>query len=80
MQHSSARTRVPSTDVATDSWTIVNLSASHTLNLGATDALLYAKLQNVGNTLAYSATSLGTMRPLSPLPGRALQVGLKLTF
>ena len=80
VQHASDQSRVPSTDVATEGWTLFNLSASYALSRGASDALLYAKLLNVGNTLAYSAGSTGTVRPLAPLPGRALSVGLRMSF
>lgn len=79
-QHASAQDRVPSTDVATPGWTLVNLSVSHALNLGAIRALLFAKLQNVGDTLAYSATTIGTVRPLAPLPGRGFTAGVRLDF
>lgn len=80
LQRSSAQTRVPSTDLATAGWTIVNLSASHTLKLGQREALLFAKLLNAGNQLAFGATTTGTLRPLAPLPGRALSVGVRLAF
>ncbi len=80
VQRASAQTRVPSTDVATAGWTLINLSASHTLNLGPREALLFAKLLNAANQLAYSATTTGTLRPLAPLPGRALALGVRLAF
>ena len=80
VQQASAQRRVPSSDEATAGWTLVNLSASYTLNLGPQEALLFAKLQNAGNRLAYSATTTQTLRPLSPLPGRAVTMGLRLAF
>ena len=80
VQRASAQHRVPTTDEATAGWTLVNLSASYTLNLGTQEALLFAKLQNAGNRLAYSATTTQTLRSLSPLPGRAVTVGLHLGF
>ena len=80
VQRASSQTRVPATDVATPGWTLVNLSASVALGLGERDALLFAKLHNVGNTLAYSASTIGTVRPLAPLPGRGLTVGARLAF
>ena len=55
VQRARAQNRVPSTDEATAGWTLVNLSTSYALNLGTQEALLFAKLQNAGNTLAYSA-------------------------
>ena len=79
-QHASAQTRVPAGDVATSGWTLVNLSATYALNLAERDVLLFVKLQNVGNKLAYSASTIGTVRALAPLPGRGLTAGLRLAF
>jgi iron complex outermembrane recepter protein len=80
LQRSSAQNRVPKTDTTTAGYTLVHLQASYTLALGPRQALLFAKLQNAGNTLAYSASTVGTVRPLSPLPGRGLTVGARLGF
>lgn len=80
VQHASAQDRVPATDVTTSGWTLVKLSASYALNLAARDALLFMKLQNVGNQLAHSASTIGTVRALAPLPGRGLTAGLRLSF
>jgi len=80
VQRASAQGRVPSSDEATAGWTLVNLSTSYALNLGAQEALLFAKLQNAGDTLAYSASTTGTLRKLSPLPGRGLTLGLRMAF
>ncbi len=80
VQQANAQNRVPSTDVATPGWTLVNLSASYLLNLGPRDALLFVKLQNVGNKLAYSASTIGTVRSLAPLPGRGVTAGLRMAF
>lgn len=80
VQHASAQTRVPSTDVATSGWTIVNLSVSMLLNIGHRDALLFVRLHNIGNELAFSASTIGTVRPPSPLPGRSVAAGLQLAF
>ena len=80
VQYAGDQTRVPSTDVATEGWTMVNLSTTYALGLGPSDALLYARLLNVGDTLAYSASSIGSVRPLAPLPGRAFSAGLRVSF
>ena len=42
----------------------------------------YARLDNITNRLAYSATSIltTTVYPAAPLPGRSLKVGLRVTF
>ncbi len=80
VQHASAQDRIPATDVATAGWTLVNLSTSYALNLAEREALLFVKLQNVGNKLAYSASTIATVRALAPLPGRGLTAGLRLSF
>ena len=80
IKHASAQARVPSTDLATPGWTLVNLSASWAVRVGEHDAMLFAKLQNASNTLAYSASTIATVRPLAPLPGRGLTVGVRLAF
>ena len=80
VQQAAAQSRVPATDVPTPGWTQVNLSASYALKLAAGDALLFVKLHNVGNRLAYSASTIGTVRSLTPLPGRGLTAGMRLSF
>ena len=80
MQHASAQNRVPASETATAGWTLVNLSASHALDLAGHDALIFLKLLNVGDKLAYSAGTMGTLRALAPLPGRGLTAGLRLSF
>ncbi|HEX2012992.1 MAG TPA: TonB-dependent receptor [Roseateles sp.] len=74
------QTRVPALDTPTPGYGIVKLSLARQLKLGGLDALWYLKLDNLGNTRAYSATSMATLRTLSPLPGRSLLTGLQLRF
>lgn len=78
--HAARGARVPAGDTPTDGWTMVNVSASHRLRAGPADGLLYVRLTNLGNALAYNATSLATVRALVPLPGRALLVGMRLSY
>ena len=80
VQRSARQSRVPSDDVATPAWTMLNLSASYRLAHARHDVLVFAKLNNVGNTLAFNASSVNTVRPLSPPPGRALMLGVRATF
>ncbi|MEK8031323.1 TonB-dependent receptor [Ideonella sp. DXS29W] len=80
VQHAEKQTRVPDDDTATPSWTIVNLAASYRIRLGERDGLLFAKVNNLTNELAYNASTIATVRPLSPLPGRALMAGLRVSF
>ncbi len=79
-QRASAQTHVPSTDQATPGWTRLNLSTSLALNWGGYGVLLFAKLQNATNVLAYSANTVGNLRNLAPLPGRSLSGGMRLNF
>ena len=84
VQHAAAQTRVPSNDRPTPGWTQWHLQASQSLHwAGGTsdkDLLLFAKLQNATNQLAYNATTLATVRARSPLPGRGLTLGLQLNY
>ena len=74
------QSRVPSTDVATASYTLVQLALSRRFNLGERDALWFVKLENAGDTLARSASTIRTVRDLAPLPGRALKTGVRISF
>ena len=58
----------------------MNLSASWRLRLQGADGLLFLRVNNVGNELAYNATTIATVRPLAPLPGRGVMAGLRLNF
>lgn len=72
--------RVPDGDTATAGYTLVNLSLRLRFNLGASDAVAFAKLGNATNELAYNASAIQTIRGLSPLPGRALLAGVRVAF
>jgi iron complex outermembrane receptor protein len=80
VEHAASQDRVPATDVPTPGWTLLNLAAWRRFDVGATSVLGYVRLDNVGDTLAYSASSIATVRGLAPLPGRALRVGLRADF
>lgn len=79
-QHAWAQVRVPSADVATPGFTLVHLTLSRVLRIDEREALLFVKLQNAGNTLAYSASTIGTVRSLAPRPGRGLTAGVRWRF
>jgi iron complex outermembrane receptor protein len=78
--YAAAQDRVPTDDPATPAYTLVNLAASWALNVRGADGLLFLRLNNVGNELAYNATTIATVRPLAPLPGRGVMLGLRLNF
>jgi iron complex outermembrane receptor protein len=66
--------------VPTPAYTIVNLGASCKLKFTGVDGLVFLRVNNLTNELAYNATTIGTVRPLAPLPGRGVMAGLRLTF
>ena len=80
IDHSARQDRVPATDTATAGHTLVNLSLTRSLEVGDARALAFVKLTNAGNALAYSASTIQTVRDLAPLPGRALKVGVRVSF
>jgi iron complex outermembrane recepter protein len=80
VQRLAAQDRVPATDSATRGYTLVHLSASYALHWGGSKALLFARLHNAGDVLGFSASTVATVRALSPLPGRSLAAGLRVTF
>ncbi len=67
---------------ATAAYTLWNTAASYAMKSGRVSTLLYARLDNITNQLAYSATSVLTTTafPKAPLPGRSLKVGLQASF
>lgn len=80
VRHAWAQRQVPSTDVATPGYTLLNLWASRAWVAAGMDGLLYVKLDNLTDTLATSASSIRTLRDLAPLPGRSLSVGIRVGF
>ena len=72
--------RVPALDIATAGYGLVNLSLTRRFALGGTDALWFLKLGNLTDKLAYSATTIATVRDLAPLPGRSLKTGVRVSF
>jgi iron complex outermembrane receptor protein len=80
VQHAARQSRVPSDDTATPSWTILNLAASYKATIASHDALWFVKLQNLGDRLAYNASTIATVRALSPLPGRGVMFGMRTVF
>lgn len=80
IDRAATQDRVPATDVPTRGYTMLNLSLTRHFTAGSADGLWFVKLDNVGNTLAYSASTVQTVRDLTPLPGRALKTGIRLSF
>lgn len=80
VDHAARQDRVPGTDVATASYTIVNLTLTRRFEWNSSEGLWFVKLGNVGDELAYSASTQRTVRELSPLPGRSLKTGVRVAF
>ncbi|MBB5204206.1 iron complex outermembrane receptor protein [Inhella inkyongensis] len=79
-RHAKAQTRVAADDRATPGYRWLDVSLSQGFKLGGLDGLWELKLQNLGNALAYNASTLATVRDLAPLPGRNAQLRLGLIF
>ena len=80
LDHAARQDRVPATDVATAGYTLVNLSLTRRFTLQGSDGLWFVQLTNAGDALGYNAASVQTVRDLSPLPGRAVKTGLRVSF
>jgi iron complex outermembrane receptor protein len=72
--------RVPATDSATAGATLVDLALAWRGTWATRGTLLWLKLGNAGDRLARNAATLESVRQLSPLPGRALSAGLRMTL
>jgi iron complex outermembrane receptor protein len=59
-----------------------NLAGTYRMKAGAASLLWFARLDNLTNQLAYSASSVLTTTafPKAPMPGRSLKVGLQASF
>lgn len=80
LDHAARQGRVPAGDAPTAGWTLLNLSLARRFGLGGQDALGFLRLDNAGDRLATSASTILTVRRLAPLPGRSLQAGLRVVF
>ena len=81
--YSAAQKPVPTGDRATSANTRWNAGVSYRMKTGPANLFWYARLDNVTNKLAYSATSVLTTTAFPnapPLPGRSLKVGLQASF
>jgi len=78
----AAQDRVPEGDRATGGYTLWNAALTYRSRMDRANLTWYARLDNIGDKLAYSATSILTTTeyPKAPLPGRSLKVGLRVTF
>ena len=80
VEYAARQNRVPDTDRPTASYTLFNASLSKRFQIAGLDALAFLKATNLGDKLAYNAVTVETIRGLSPLPGRALKAGVRVSF
>ena len=78
----AAQKRVPDGSRTTVAYTLVNASVSYRQKLDATVLNWFARLDNLTDQLAYSASSILTSTAFgkSPLPGRSFKLGVQATF
>ncbi len=81
--HSALQKSVPAGDQAAAANTRWNAGLNYRTKAGPASLLWYARLDNITNALAYSATSVLTTTAFPnapPLPGRSLKVGMQASF
>lgn len=78
----AAQKRLPEGSVATGAYTLVNASVAYRQKRDTTVLHWFARLDNLTDQLAYSASSILTSTAFgkSPLPGRSLKLGVQATF
>lgn len=82
VDHAMRQARVPSGDVPVSGYTLWHAGLTRRDQAGGTQLLWYARLDNLTDARAYSATSLLTQSAPGrvPLPGRSLRVGVRADF
>jgi iron complex outermembrane recepter protein len=81
--HAFSQNRVPDVGQRTTSaYTLWNAAVTYSMKQGASNLMWYARIDNLTNQLAYSATSVLTTTafPKAPLPGRSLKIGFQVNF
>ena len=78
----AAQNRVPTANVATESYTLWHGFVNYKQKLSGTTLNWFGKIDNISNQWAYSATSIltTTAKGQSPLPGRSVKLGVMATF
>ena len=80
--HSAAQTRLPLNQLPTEAHTLWNAWLGYRTGSGDAKWLWYARIDNLSDRLAYSASSILTQTApgKAPLPGRSLKLGLQAGF
>ena len=78
----AAQLRVPVGSVSTEAYTLWHGHLNYKQNVSGTTLNWFARLDNLSNQWAYSATSIltSTAPGKSPLPGRSLKLGVVASF
>ena len=78
----AAQKRVPEGSASTEGYTLWHASLSYRRKVDVGTLHAFARLDNAGNALAYSATSILTssLPGRVPLPGRSLKLGVQWQF
>jgi iron complex outermembrane receptor protein len=81
-KHVMAQNDVPAGSLSVGAYNLVNASVSYHQVLPSANLLWFAKLDNLGDSLAYSASSILTQTApgKAPLPGRSLTLGVQVKF
>ena len=82
VNHVAAQNEVAAGQPATAAYTLVNASINYRQKLGSSNLLWFARVDNLGDVLAYSASSILTQTApgKAPLPGRNVRLGLQVSF
>ena len=80
--HAAAQRRVPAGSEPTAAYTLWHASLNYRQKVDVGTVNWFARWDNIGNALAYSATSIltSTVPGRVPLPGRSLKLGLQWQF
>lgn len=82
VDHAARQGRVPAGEMATPAYTLWNASLGYRMEVSQASLNWYLRLENGGDRLAYSATSILTQTAPGrvPLPGRSVKAGVQATF
>jgi iron complex outermembrane recepter protein len=74
--------RVPEQQNITAGYTLWNAAVTYRMKASRSNVLWFAKLENIGDKLAYSPTSILTQTALgkAPMPGRNVKLGVQMYF
>jgi iron complex outermembrane recepter protein len=82
VNHVAAQNQVAPGQASTSAYTLLNLATSYRQKAGRASYYWFARIDNLGDVLAYPATSIltQTVPGKSPLPGRTAKLGLQVNF